>query len=152
MRKFSSKSRNLSTLFIIFSLILVGCVGVNAPRQMLTGTVVREDSTTSTTFKELTAPGITVINSETSVITALFVAECRVSSAGQKLEVRIKIDDQVAKPGVSILTTDTQYETHSLLATKKEVPPGTHMVTVEWRVSKGSAFVRNRSFTVWEVR
>ena len=132
-------------------LILGGCVA-DAPKRMLTGTAERQDSTTSSTFTELIpTPGHVLTTSETNTITALLVAECRVSSAGERLEVRIKVDDQIADPGVAVLTTNPQYETHSHLAFKTQVPPGQHKVTVEWRVSGGQGFVRNRSFTVWEV-
>ncbi|OEU69957.1 MAG: hypothetical protein BA864_13315 [Desulfuromonadales bacterium C00003093] len=154
MAKISFNSIIPLTLCVMLLFVIVGCVSSYMPRQMLTGTAEREDNTSSTTFKKFPAPGITLITSEPSTVTAFFVAECRVSSPGKKLEVRIKVDDQVVSPDVAVLTTNNQYESHSFLATtaKAKVPPGTHMVTVEWRVSGGKAFVRNRSFTVWEVK
>ena len=71
---------------------------------------------------------------------------------GAELTVQIKIDDPLADPGTAVLTTGDRYETRSHLATKTRMPPGEHKVTVEWKVSEGKAFVRNRSLTVWEVR
>lgn len=140
------------TLCVAGLFVLAGCA-TNAPKRMLTGTAERQDSTTSTSFSELIpTPGHVFSTSETSTITALFVAECKVSSAADRLEVRIKVDDQIADPGMAVLTSNTDYETHSHLAFKTSVPPGEHKVTVEWRVSGGQGFVRNRSFTVWEVR
>jgi hypothetical protein len=120
---------------------------------MLTGTAARQDSTTSTTFKELIpTPGEVFTTTTQATITALFVTECRVSSATQRLEVRIKVDNLIADPGVAVLTNNAKYETRSHLAFKTSVPAGNHKVTVEWRVSGGTGYVRNRSFTVWEVK
>lgn len=125
----------------------------NAPVRMLTGTAQREDKTTSTTFKELIpTPGEVFTTTKTATLTALFVAECRVSASTQRLEARITIDGVVAAPKEAVLTTNKKYETHSHLGFKTNVRPGSHKVTVEWRVSGGTGFVRNRSFTVWEVR
>ena len=126
---------------------------MNTPVRMLTGTAAREDKTTSTTFQELIpTPGEVFTTTKTATLTALFVAECRVSSSTQRLEARIMVDNQVADPGAAVLTTNNKYETHSHLAFKTNVPPGSHTVTVKWRVSGGTGYVRNRSFTVWEVR
>ena len=126
---------------------------MNAPVRMLTGTAKREDKTTSTTFKELVpTPGEVFTTTKTATLTALFVAECRVSAGTQRLEVRIKVDSVVADPKEAVMTQNTKYETHSHLGFKTSVAAGSHKVTVEWRVSGGTGFVRNRSFTVWEVR
>ncbi len=126
---------------------------MNAPVQMLTGTAAREDTTTSTTFQELIpTPGHIFTTTQTATLTALLVAECRVSSSTRRLEVRIMVDDQVANPGEVVLTMNPKYETRSHLGFKTSIPPGSHKVTVYWRVSGGTGYVRNRSFTVWEVR
>ncbi len=126
---------------------------MNSPVQMLTGTAEREDKTTSTTFKELVpTPGECFATDQPATLTGLFVAECRVSAIPQRLEIRIKVDDAVADPGAVVLTTNGRYETHSHLAFRTSVPAGNHKVTVEWRVSGGTGYVRNRSFTVWEIR
>jgi hypothetical protein len=118
--------------------------------QMLTGTAEREDSTRSSEFTELIpTPGMEIRTSRTSTISALFVAECKVSTAGRRLEARITIDGEVAHPGVAVLTTQSSYETRCHFAVKGQVPRGVHMVTVEWRVSRGTGYVRNRSLTVW---
>ena len=90
--------------------------------------------------------------SREAVITALFVTECRVSRARNRLEVRITIDGDVADPGSAVLTQSTAYATHCHLAFRNEVPAGNHTVLVQWRVSGGRGYVRNRTFTVWEVR
>jgi hypothetical protein len=120
---------------------------------MLTGTAERQDSTTSTTFRELIpTPGEVFTTTAAATLTALFVAECRVSSTTKHLDVRIMVDGAVADPGVAILTNSAKYETRSHLAFKVSVPAGSHTVTVHWRVSGGTGYVRNRSFTVWEVR
>lgn len=126
---------------------------MNAPVRMLTGTAAREDKTTSTTFKELIpTPGEVFTTTKPATLTALFVAECRVSASTQRLEIRIKVDSLVADPKEVVLTQNSKYETHSHLGFKTNIPAGSHKVTVEWRVSGGTGFVRNRSFTVWEVR
>lgn len=152
MSKSNSKLSAFLFICLLGSFVLGGCAA-NCPRRMLTGTAERQDSTTSSTFTELIpTPGEVFTTSKAGTITALFVAESRVSSSGEKLEVRIKIDDQIADPGVAVLTTNDKYETRSHLAFKTNVAAGEHKVTVEWRVSGGRAFVRNRSFTVWEVR
>jgi hypothetical protein len=75
-----------------------------------------------------------------------------VSRAGQRLEVRITVDGEVANPGSAVLTQSASFASHSHLAFMTEVPAGRHSVMVQWRVTRDSAFVRNRSFTVWEVR
>jgi len=124
-----------------------------APVNMLTGTAEREDSTNAVAFGELIpTPGHVFNTAQAATLTALFVAECRVSRSGNRLEVRIKVDDDVAHPGVAVLTTNSRYETHCHLGFRTSVPAGRHTVTVEWRVSAGTGYVRNRSFTVWEVR
>lgn len=126
---------------------------MNAPVRMLTGTAKREDKTTSTTFRELIpTPGQVFTTTKTATLTALFVAECRVSSNTRRLEIRIKVDSLVADPAEAVLTQSSKYATHSHLGFKTSVPAGSHKVTVEWRVSGGTGYVRNRSFTVWEVR
>ncbi len=126
---------------------------MNLPVQMLTETAEREERTTSTTFRELVpTPGECFATVQPATLTALFVAECRVSARTECLEIRIKVDDMVADPGIVVLTTSNRYETRSHLGFKTSVPPGSHKVTVEWRVSGGSGYVRNRSFTVWEIR
>jgi len=125
---------------------------MNAPVRMLTGTAAREDKTTSTTFTELIpTPGEVFTTTQTATLTALFVAECKVSAKPNRLEVRIKIDSAVAQPKEVTMTVNTEYETHSHLGFKTSIPAGSHKVTVEWRVSGGTGFVRNRSFTVWEI-
>ena len=58
----------------------------------------------------------------------------------------------VADPGPAVMTTNSKYGTHAHLAFKTSVREGRHTVTVEWRVSGGTGYVRNRSFTVWEFR
>jgi len=124
-----------------------------APRTMVTGTAAREDSTSSHNFVDLVpTPGLVFRTSREATITALFVTECKVSRAGQRLEVRITVDGEVADPGSAVLTDRASYATHSHLAFLTEVPAGRHTVMVQWRVSRDSGFVRNRSFTVWEVR
>jgi hypothetical protein len=139
-------------IFLLLSFIIVGCA-INMPRRMLTGTAGGEDSTTSTVFVELIpTPGEVFTTIKSGTLTALFVGECRISSIGQRLEIRIRVDDQIADPGPAVLTMGQHYETRSHLGFKTNVPAGTHKVAVEWRVSGGRGFVRNRSFTVWEVR
>ena len=51
-----------------------------------------------------------------------------------------------------MLTSETGYGGHSVLGFATRVPVGKHMITVEWRVSGGQGFVRNRTLTVWESR
>ena len=74
------------------------------------------------------------------------------SRAGQRLEVRINVDGEVADPGSAVLTQSASFATHSHLAFLTEVSAGRHAVMVQWRVTRDSAFVSSRSFTVWEVR
>lgn len=125
----------------------------NAPVRMLTGTAARTDSTTSTAFVDLVpTPGEGFTTTAVATLTGLFVAECRVGTAGHRLEARITVDGVVANPGVAVLTTGLTYETRSVLGFRVNVPAGSHTVTVQWRVSGGTGYVRNRSFTVWEVR
>jgi len=125
----------------------------NTPVRMLTGTAEREDSTTATTFQDLVpTPGQVFSTTAAATLTALLVTECRVSAATVRLEVRIMIDGTVAHPGVVALTSRVKYGTSSHLGFKTAVPAGSHTVKVQWRVSGGTGFVRNRSFTVWEVR
>ena len=125
---------------------------MNAPVRMLTGTAASEESTTSTRFRELFAtPAEVFTTTETATITALFVAECRVSRNTNRLEVRIMVDDEIADPGAVVLTRNSHYETRCHLGVKQVVAAGSHRVTIKWRVSGGTGYVRNRSFTVWEV-
>jgi hypothetical protein len=119
---------------------------------MLTGTAAREDHTDSTSFVELVpTPGESFATTQPATLTALFIAECRVNTPGQRLEIRIMVDNQVADPGPVTLTAEAVYSTHSHLAFKTAIPRGNHTVTVHWRVSGGTGYVRNRSFTVWEI-
>jgi hypothetical protein len=125
----------------------------NAPVRVVTGTAAREDSTSATTFTELVpTPGQGFSTGRTATITALFTAECRVSTAGAALEARIVVDGQVAHPGTFVLTRETQHSVRSCLAFLTGVQPGHHLVTLQWRVTAGQGFVRNRSFTVYEVQ
>ena len=119
---------------------------------MLTGAAAKEDKTTSKTFNELVpTPGQGFTTSQKATITALFVAECRVSASTERLEVRIMVDNTVADPGDVVLTMTNKYETRCHLGFKTAVPAGSHNITVYWRVSGGTGYVRNRSFTVWQV-
>jgi hypothetical protein len=124
----------------------------SVPVRMVTGAGLFEVKITSTTFEESSTPGQVFTIGRAATITALLVAECRVSASTQRLEARITIDGVVAVPGEAVLTANDKYETHSHLCTKDDVPPGKHTVTVEWRVSGGTGFIRKRSFTVWVVR
>ena len=125
---------------------------MNTPVQMLTGSAAREDHTGSTSFVDLVpTPGESFATTQTSTVTALFIAECRINTPGQHLEIRIMVDNQVADPGPITLTAEPVYSTHSHLAFKTAVGQGNHTVTVQWRVSGGTGYVRNRSFTVWEI-
>ena len=125
---------------------------MNTPVRMLTATVAREDHTGSTSFVELVpTPGESLTTTQPSTLTALFIAECRINTPGQRLEIRIIVDNQVADPRPVTLTTEAVYSTHSHLAFKTAIPLGSHTVTAQWRVSGGTAYVRNRSFTVWEI-
>jgi len=125
---------------------------VATPVLMLTGTAAREDHTGSTSFVDLVpTPGENFTTTKTATLTALFIAECRINTPGQHLELRIVVDGQVADPGAVTLTTETAYSTHSHLAFKTAVAPGNHTVMAQWRVSGGTGYVRNRSFTVWEL-
>ena len=126
---------------------------MGAPVNMLTGTAEREDTTISTIFAELVpTPGHVFNTAQAGTLEAMLVTECRVSRGGNQLEARIKVDNTIAHPGVAVLTTNARYETRCHLAFLTSVPAGRHTVTVEWRVSAGTGYVRNRSFTVWEVR
>ncbi|HEX9933825.1 MAG TPA: hypothetical protein VGB38_01410, partial [bacterium] len=121
--------------------------------QMLIGSAAREDNTASLAFVALVpTPGHVFTTTATSLIMGMFVAECRMNTAGQRLEVQITVDGTVMNPGAAVLTTNTQYETHSHVAFRGQVPAGRHTVTVAWRVSGGRGYVRNRSLTVWEIR
>ena len=85
-----------------------------SPRTMATGSAAREDSTTSRSFVDLVAtPGMVFSTSREAVITALFVTECKVSRARNRLEVRVTIDGDVADPGSAVLTQSTGVR-HSL--------------------------------------
>jgi hypothetical protein len=107
---------------------------------MLTGTAAREDHTGSTSFVDLVpTPGESFATTQTSTLTALFIAECRINTPGQHLEIRIMVDNQVADPGQVTLTAEPVYSTHSHLAFKTAVGQGNHTVTVQWRVSGGPA-------------
>jgi hypothetical protein len=124
-----------------------------AVQQMLTASAQREDSTASTTFTDLVpTPAIQFTTGANATITAMFVAECRVSAATKRLDVRILVDGAATNPANAAMTQTSKYETHSHVAFKNAVPPGTHTVKVQWRVSGGTGFVRNRTFTVFEVR
>jgi hypothetical protein len=125
---------------------------MSTPVRMLTGTAAREDHTGSTTFVDLVpTPGEVFSTTQTATLTALFVTECRINTPGQHLEIRITVDGHVADPGAVTLTTESAYSTHSHLAFKTNVAAGSHTLGVQWRVSGGTGYVRNRSFTVWEV-
>ena len=125
---------------------------MNQPVQMRTATAAREDSTTSNVFVDLVPTPAHVFSLEQAgTITALFIAECRVSAQGQQVQAQITVDNNAANPGPAVLTSDTMYSTHSHLAFRTSVPAGQHTVTVQWRVTGGTGFVRNRSFTVWEL-
>jgi hypothetical protein len=125
----------------------------NSPARMLTGTAAREDSTVGTSFAELVpTPGQVFSTTQTCTLTCLLVTEARVSTAGAALEVRMMVDGKIANPGAAVLTTNTDYRTATHLAFLTGVQPGSHTVTVQWRVTTGRGYVRNRSFTVTEVR
>ena len=118
----------------------------NAPKQMLTGTAARQDSTTSTTFRNLVpTPRQVFSTTATATLTALFVAECRMSvdtALGSAHHVdgavairRRGLDQQleVLDPEPSRIQVSARRESHGIGPVA---------------LSGGTGFVRNRSFTV----
>jgi hypothetical protein len=130
-----------------------GDASMNAPVQMLVGSATVEVKTTLRGYQELIpTPGIFIQTTQTASIVALFDAECRMESNVGCLQVRITVDGAVADPGDIVMTSNINYETHTCLAHKNQVPPGTHAVTVQWRVpTGGTGYVKNRTLSVWEV-
>jgi hypothetical protein len=60
-----------------------------------------------------------------------------------------RIDGEEMHPGPVVLTTHDGYQTRPRFAFKTSVPAARHNVLVQWNVTSGKAYVRNRSFAVW---
>ena len=131
----------------ISTALLSGC----AANGILTATSNQEAAVAFSQFVEvIPAPAFIVRTRQPSTLTVLLTAECRVGAPGQILEAQITIDGQPLEPPIAVMTTLDRYETRSQLAVKADTPAGLHKVTVQWRIRRGTAFIRRRSLTVWQ--
>ncbi len=171
--------KNLSILFILSVLfIIIGCDGdgfrkeivnqmqINVANNEIQLDIINNWEPVGQTFVIMTT-------TDNSTLTCLFVAEAIGATAisgpydshilpyTQPLEVRILVDNEIADPKQASFTPPVvsayldHYSSHSFLAIKRNVPPGSHKILVEWNrpvndPELSNPRMRNRTLTVFQ--
>ena len=120
------------------------------PESVFLGSAVRIDTTASTTFVNFPAPGQTFTTTNYRNILVQFVTSARVTIPGEYLELRALVDGVPMNPS-TMRYTGTELTSVAFSGWAGAVAPGTHTVTLQWRVTGGSAVMENRTNTVWVI-
>jgi len=153
-------------LLFVFLVCFTGC-GSNQVKQKNAGQIISnswegEDVLDEKDVWKTLRPPVIITKADSGDVVALFVGEFSPkwrSDNGQyhftTIEIRIKVNDVIASPSKSMIITwmglgENDFETRSFLASVRNLLPGTHTVTAEWRSKDRGVRVRNRTLTVWE--
>lgn len=120
------------------------------PDQMTFGSAARTDTTTSMSFVNFPTPGQTIMTTNFRTIVVQFYTSARTTVAGAEIELRAVVDGVPVNPG-PMRYTGTTFSSMAYSGFLVGVAPGTHTVTMQWRVTAGSAIMGNRQFIVWVV-
>ena len=116
--------------------------------QSLTGTVNRTDSTESTSWEELVGPGFDFETTETCKIMVQFFSFARLSDEEGSLHLRATVDGRAVFPG-AMFFSGTRNTTLSYSGVLSNVRRGIHTVRMQWKVTRGTAWLSRRICTVW---
>lgn len=118
------------------------------PEQSFYGSAARISTTTSRSFVDFPTPGHTFTTKYSRNIVVEFFTSARLTVAGEFLELRAVVDGTPVNPG-PMRYTGTDLRSVSYSGFLSGVPPGTHTVTMQWRVTGGAAIMENRTFIIW---
>lgn len=164
-----SKGGNMKLIIftsLLFCIIAIGC-GSNQGTRNTAGQIISnswegEDILDEKNTWITLRPPVIITKTDTGDVIALFNGEFNpmweadngLYYPGGPIELRIKVNDVIASPTSSEVLPwmlgEHAYETRSFLASLRNLPPGTHTVTAEWRCKDKGIRVRNRTLTVWE--
>lgn len=120
------------------------------PEAVFLGSAARIDTTASGTFVNFPAPGQVFTTTNYRNILVQFVTSARVTIPGEYLELRALVDGVPVNPG-PMRYTGTELSSVAYSGWASAVAPGTHTVTLQWRVTGGSAVMENRTNVVWVI-
>lgn len=111
-----------------------------------------EVSTNSTDYVDMPYMSVDVAFKNTSSVLIMFSAEAAIGDAGQGIFISVDMGEgYVAVPFYAVLATPatgTLYNAHSFNFYSWQLPTGNYTVTILWKVSGGTGYVRNRSLVV----
>lgn len=170
--------KSIIFLSFLFSVLAIGCGGtspkISTAGQTISNSWEGEDVLDLKDNWKPLRPPVIITKADSGDVIALFVGEFApkikneqvvvdpftdppdkaIVVFGEPIELRIKVNDAVASPTRSTITTSFviygKFETRSFLASIRDLPPGTHTIIAEWRSHDTDAKVRNRTLTVWE--
>ena len=116
--------------------------------QTFSGTVNATDSTESTSWEDLTSPAFEIETTETCTILVQFFSYGRLSDADETLHLRATVDGTAVHPG-AMQFTGTRNTTLTYSGVRFSVRAGNHRITMQWKVTDGTAWIGRRIFTVW---
>ena len=120
------------------------------PESVFLGSAARIDTTASTTFVNFPAPGQVFTTTNYRNVLVQFVTSARVTIPGEYLELRALVDGVPVNPG-PMRYTGTELSSVAYSGWAPAVAPGTHTITLQWRVTGGSAVMENRTNVVWVI-
>ena len=118
--------------------------------QTLSGTVNRTDTTESTSWADLAGPGFEIETTETCTILVQFFSFARLSDEEGSLHMRATVDGRAVLPG-AMQFSGTTNTTLSYSGVRYSVRPGSHSVAIQWKVTRGTAWLSRRINTVWVI-
>lgn len=111
-----------------------------------------EISTNNTDYVDMPYMSVDVTFKNTSSVLIMFSAEAAIGDAGEGIFISVDMGEgYVAVPFYAVLatpTTGTLYNAHSFNFYSWQLDAGNYTVTILWKVSGGTGYVRNRTLLV----
>jgi len=159
--------KHSTRLILIISLAIIGSAcsdyGPPAAGQVKSVSWEATDEIGSKDAWTTFAPPLLIQTTEVGQLVVMFNTECAGASQiirdsngaqtdlwGIPILVRIKINDVVASPSESFLTSSPFVEMKTFVATAMDLPAGAYTISVEVKSTSEKGWLRNRTLTVWE--
>jgi hypothetical protein len=110
-----------------------------------------EVTVNETDYVDMPDMSVNITLQNTSSVLIMFSAEATIGEAGEGIFVGADVGGTAAVPFFAVLatpTSDTLYNAHSFNFYADSVEAGTYTVSIVWKVSGGTGYVRNRSLVV----
>jgi hypothetical protein len=110
-----------------------------------------EVTVNETDYVDMPDMSVSITLQNTSSVVIMFSAEATIGDAGEGIFVGADVGGTAAVPFFAVLatpTSDTLYNAHSFNFYADSVEAGTYTVSILWKVSGGTGYVRNRSLVV----